>query len=63
LLETHRLVGATDPKDKIYALLGLSEMVEDQKHDVVPDYDSPAADVHIAVAKGHTGEKLYFRLA
>jgi len=51
LLENHRLVGATDPKDKIYALLGLSEMVEDQKHDVVPDYDSPAADVYIAVAK------------
>jgi hypothetical protein len=39
LLLMSRGLAATDPRDKIYALLGLG------KHDIIPDYDSPADTV------------------
>ena len=32
----------TDPRDRVYALLGLL----DQKYDIVPDYEKPVAEVY-----------------
>ncbi|CZT10030.1 uncharacterized protein RCO7_03176 [Rhynchosporium graminicola] len=51
LLESHRLAGAVDSKDKIYALLGLCDSVEGQKYCILPDYSLPAPEVYTAVAK------------
>jgi hypothetical protein len=49
LLLMSRGLGATDPRDKIYALLGLG------KHDIVPDYDTSAEDVFIEFAQHQIG--------
>jgi hypothetical protein len=51
LLENHRTVGATDPRDKAYALLGLSELVEDRKHGIIPDYNLQVTELFEKVAK------------
>jgi hypothetical protein len=51
LLESHRTVGATDPRDKTYALLGLSELIEDRKHGIILDYNLQAAEVYEKIAK------------
>jgi hypothetical protein len=51
LLENHRTAGATDPRDKAYALLGLSELIEDRKHGIIPDYNLQAAEVYEKIAK------------
>ena len=51
LLQSHRLVGATDPKDKIYALLGLSTGIESQAHELVPDYSLSTAQLYIDVSR------------
>ncbi|KAI7265960.1 hypothetical protein KC345_g8326 [Hortaea werneckii] len=44
LLLMSRGLGATDPRDKIYALLGLS------KHDIEPDYSQPPESIFIDFA-------------
>jgi hypothetical protein len=51
LLENHRIVDVKDPKDKVYALLGLSELIEGKKHDIVPDYNLQTTDIYEQVAK------------
>jgi hypothetical protein len=51
LLENHRTVGATDPRDKAYALLGLSELVEDRKHGIIPDYNLQVTELFEKIAK------------
>jgi hypothetical protein len=42
LLTQTRRCKCTDPRDRIYALLGLL----DQKYDIVPDYEKPIAEVY-----------------
>jgi hypothetical protein len=51
LLENHRTVGATDSGDKAYALLGLSELVEDRKHGIIPDYNLQVTELFEKIAK------------
>ena len=51
LLQSHRLVEATDPKDKIYALLGLSTKIESQVHGLVPDYSLSTAQIYTDVSR------------
>jgi hypothetical protein len=42
LLTQTRRCKCTDPRDRIYALLGLL----DQKYDIIPDYEKPVAEVY-----------------
>ena len=51
LLQSHRLVGATDPKDKVYALLGLSTSIESQAHELIPDYSLSTVQIYIDVSR------------
>ena len=51
LLEAHRCVDATDPKDKVYALLGLSTNIDGRPHTFVTDYDLSTSEVYKDVAK------------
>jgi len=45
LLLMSRGLGATDPRDKVYALLGLG------KHEIIPDYQTSPEDVFIEFAQ------------
>lgn len=45
LLHVARNTLATDPRDKVYALLGL--LREEVVHDLVPDYEKSLVDVYI----------------
>ncbi|TKA67605.1 hypothetical protein B0A55_09782 [Friedmanniomyces simplex] len=49
LLLMSRGLGATDPRDKVYALLGLG------KHEIVPDYQTSPEDVFIEFAQHQIG--------
>ncbi|KAK5698437.1 hypothetical protein LTR17_023669 [Elasticomyces elasticus] len=49
LLLMSRSLGATDPRDKVYALLGLG------KHDIIPDYNTSPEDVFIEFAQHQIG--------
>jgi hypothetical protein len=51
LLESHRATGAKDPRDKVYALLGLAHAASDHHGGVVPDYHMPIDQVYIDAAK------------
>lgn len=51
LLQSHRCVDATDPKDKIYALLGLSAEIESQKHELIPNYVLPTEEIYAEVSR------------
>ncbi|KAK1010737.1 hypothetical protein B0A54_01176 [Friedmanniomyces endolithicus] len=49
LLLMSRGLGTTDPRDKVYALLGLG------KHDIVPDYQTSPEDVFLEFAQHQIG--------
>ena len=51
LLQSHRFVEATDAKDKIYALLGLSTNIESHAHGIVPDYNLSTAQIYTDVSR------------
>ncbi|KAK3386641.1 heterokaryon incompatibility protein-domain-containing protein [Podospora didyma] len=50
LLEKTRFNDATDPRDKVYALLGLIENSDSDPVDLIPDYNRPPKDVFTDVA-------------
>ena len=49
LLTQTRRCKCTDPRDRVYALLGLL----DQKYDIVPDYEKPVAEVYQDMFKSY----------
>ena len=51
LLQNHRLFDATDPKDNVYALIGLSTKVESQVHGLILEYPLPTAEVYTEASK------------
>ena len=51
LLQSHRLTGASDLKDKVYALIGLSTLIESEPHRMMPDYSLSTEAVYTEVAK------------
>jgi hypothetical protein len=46
LLEAHRSVFATDPKDMVYAFLGISRNINRKKINLEPDYSLTTAEVY-----------------
>ena len=51
LLENHRVAQATEPRDKIYAFLGIyDELAEDRAHGIVLNYLSPVREVYVDAA-------------
>lgn len=51
LLTVHGACEATDPRDKIYALLGLMSEKERNVPELQPDYEKPVVDIYISVAR------------
>ncbi|CAF9940353.1 MAG: hypothetical protein HETSPECPRED_002390 [Heterodermia speciosa] len=51
LLQSHRLSGATDLRDKVYALIGLSTLIESEAHSIIPDYSLSTEAVYTEIAK------------
>ena len=51
LLQSHRLTGASDLRDKVYALIGLSTLIESETHRIIPDYSLSTEAVYTEVAK------------
>ena len=51
LLQSHRLTGATDLRDKVYALIGLSTLIESEAHSIIPDYSLSTEAVYTEIAK------------
>jgi len=50
-LENHRVAQATEPRDKIYAFLGIhDELAGDRAHGILPNYLSPVREVYIDAA-------------
>ena len=51
LLQSHRLSGATDLRDKVYALIGLSTLIGSENHSIIPDYSLSTEAVYTEIAK------------
>jgi len=50
LLENTRFKEATDPRDKVYGLLGLLNGSSNPVDGLIPDYQLPVADLYVSVA-------------
>ncbi|KAL8840027.1 MAG: hypothetical protein Q9170_001511 [Blastenia crenularia] len=51
LLQSHRLAGASNARDKVYALLGLSSTLDSLPYEIMPDYSLSTTDVYTEVAR------------
>lgn len=50
LLHLHRSAKAADPRDKVYALIGLSRTINGREIKIVPNYTKSAAPAYTEVA-------------
>jgi hypothetical protein len=55
-LQNHRSTESTDPRDKVYAFMGISEEFIQKSHgigglELIPDYTKPVKDVFVGAAK------------
>ena len=50
LVDTHRYTDATDPRDKVYAFLGLANRRSSSTNTIEPDYQTPVRQVYTEAA-------------